>query len=440
MATAAERTGEAAAGGAEKPEFSQAYLRYALGILFVVYVVNFIDRQILSILLEPIKHDLGLSDTQLGFLTGFAFAVFYATLGMPIARIADRVNRVSVISVCMGLWSLATAASGFAQGFVQLLLARIGVGIGEAGCSPPAHSLIADYFPPQKRATALGIYAMGINFGILLGFLIGGWVNEWFGWRTAFLVVGVPGVLLALVVKLTLREPPRGMSEGGVALAEQPPVKDVFKYLWKRRSFRHMAFASSMQAFVGYGILAWVPAFFIRSHDMGTGEVGTWLSMILGFAGAAGTFAGGILADRLSSRTRRWYMWVPGISMFVATPFSIGVYLWPEPVGAMLWFIIPVLLSTTYTGPTFAMTQSLSPHRMRALASAVLLFIINIIGLGLGPQVIGILSDSFRAYLDLGEDSLRYAILAVSMAYLIAAWHYYLASRTLEEDLDAVGK
>ena len=208
---------------AEKPGiFSPAVRNYALSVLVVVYTFNFIDRQILSILLEPIKQDLGLSDSALGMLTGFAFALFYATLGIPIARFADRGNRRNLIALALTIWSGMTALSGVAQNFWHLLLARIGVGVGEAGCSPPAHSMIADYFPAENRATALGIYSLGIPFGILFGFIAGGWLNEFFGWRVAFFVVGIPGLLLALLVRYTLREPPRGMAEGRVAEAEQP--------------------------------------------------------------------------------------------------------------------------------------------------------------------------------------------------------------------------
>ncbi|MBT5518415.1 MAG: MFS transporter, partial [Rhodobiaceae bacterium] len=261
---------------------------YALAILVVIYTFNFIDRQILSILLEPVKSELGLSDTAMGMLTGFAFAMFYATLGIPIARFADRTNRRNLIAGALGIWSIFTALSGLAQNFWHLLAARIGVGVGEAGCSPPAHSMIADYYPAEQRATALGIYSLGIPFGIMFGLFAGGWINELFGWRAAFFLVGVPGILLAVITRFTLREPPRGLAEGRVDTGEQPSVRETLTFLWAKKSFRHMSFAAALTAFVGYGFITWAPSFLIRSFGMGTGEIGTWFGLILGVAGGIG--------------------------------------------------------------------------------------------------------------------------------------------------------
>ncbi|MGE3464546.1 MAG: spinster family MFS transporter, partial [Pseudomonadales bacterium] len=308
---------------ADQPSFRT----YALSVLVVVYTFNFIDRQILSILLEPIKQDLGLSDTQLGLLTGFAFALFYATLGIPIARWADQHNRRNLIAAALAVWSAMTALSGFAMNFWHLLIARIGVGVGEAGCSPPAHAMISDYYPPEKRASALGIYSLGIPVGILFGFVAGGWMNEFFGWRAAFFVVGIPGLLLALIVRFTVREPARGMAEGRQDTSEMPTVKETFALLWRKRAFRHMAFGGALTAFVGYGVVNWVPAFFIRSHGMGTGEIGTWLGLILGIPGGIGIAWGGFLADRLGARDTRWYLRLVAVALALAVPFSFGVYL-----------------------------------------------------------------------------------------------------------------
>ena len=294
--------------------FSPATRNYALGVLVVVYTFNFIDRQILSILLEPIKLELGLSDTALGLLTGFAFALFYATLGIPIARYADKNNRRNLIALALAIWSGMTALSGLAQNFWQLLAARIGVGVGEAGCSPPAHSMIADYFPAENRATALGIYSLGIPVGILFGFLAGGWLNEFFGWRVAFFVVGIPGLILAVLVRFTLAEPTRGMAEGRIDSGEQPGVMETFRFMWRKKSFRHLAFGGALTAFVGYGLVTWVPSFLVRSHGMETGEIGTWLGLILGIPGGIGIAAGGWMADKLGSRDTRWYLWVVSVA------------------------------------------------------------------------------------------------------------------------------
>ncbi len=268
-------------------EPSSAYANYVLGVLFLVYVFNFIDRQILSILLEDIKQDLGVSDTAMGFLTGIAFALFYTVAGIPIARWADVGVRRSIIALGLVIWSAMTAMSGLVRSFGELVAARIGVGIGEAAGSPPAHSLIADYFPPERRATAFSIYNMGINVGIMFGFFAGGWINEYFGWRQAFLVVGLPGVALALVVRFTIREPERGATEPMASDEDAEPPMVVFRFLWSLRSFRHLAIAGGLQAFAAYGFIQWAPTFLRRVHELGSGEAGTYLGLIIGLGGIA---------------------------------------------------------------------------------------------------------------------------------------------------------
>lgn len=414
--------------------FSPAARQYALSVLVVVYTFNFIDRQILSILLEPIKQDLHLSDTQLGLLTGFAFALFYATLGIPIARYADKGNRRNLVALALTIWSGMTALSGIAQNFWHLLAARIGVGVGEAGCSPPAHSMISDYFPAEKRATALGIYSLGIPFGILFGFVAGGWLNEFFGWRVAFFVVGVPGLLLALLVRFTLREPPRGMAEGRVDTGSQPTIGETFRYLWAKRSFRHLAFGGGLTAFVGYGVVTWMPSFLIRSHGMETGDAGTYLGLILGIPGGIGIAAGGWMADRYGARDTRWYLWVVSVALLAGVPFAVGVYLADSAIVALICLILPVALGNFYQATTFSQTQGLVSLRMRAVAAAVLLFILNIIGLGAGPQAVGIVSDLLRD--SYGNESLRYSLLLFSFVNIWAAWHYYVAGKHLAADLE----
>ena len=419
---------------AEVSVFSKQARNYALSVLVVVYTFNFIDRQILSILLEPIKQDLGLSDTQLGLLTGFAFALFYATLGIPIARYADRSNRRNLIALSLTIWSAMTAVSGLAQNFWHLLIARIGVGVGEAGCSPPAHSMIADYFPAEKRATALGIYSLGIPVGILFGFVAGGWLNEFFGWRVAFFVVGVPGILLAILVRLSLREPPRGMAEGRVDVAPQPGVMETFHYLWTKRSFRHLAFGAALTAFVGYGVVTWVPSFLIRSYGMTTGDAGTYLGLILGIPGGIGIALGGWMADRYGSRDTRWYLWIVSVALLIGVPFSFGIYLTESAFAALLFLIVPVALGNFYQATTFSQTQGLVGLRMRSVAAAVLLFILNIIGLGLGPQAVGVLSDHLAD--EYGQESLRYSLFLLSFINIWAAYHFYMAGKYLKQDLE----
>lgn len=417
-------------------KLSDGYRRYVLGVLVLVYVVNFIDRQVFSILIEPIKADIHLSDTQLGFLGGVAFAFFYTFAGIPIARWADRGNRITIVTLALVIWSGMTALTGLARGFATLMMARIGVGIGEAGCSPPIHSLISDYFPPERRATALSIYALGIPIGAAIGTLAGGWIGQYYGWRVAFLVVGLPGLLIALLVKLTLREIPRGHSEGLNAAAQQTEsVGGVIRFMWRLKSFRHLALAGSLHAFVGYGVGLFLPSFFMRIHGFGLAETATYLFLI-GLTGMIGTFLGGFLGDRLGVRDKRWYAWVPGIATIAAVPFAAAFYLWEDPIVALLLAIPGAILGPMYLGPTFGMTQTLVKPHMRALASAILLFILNLIGLGLGPLFAGFLSDQLRPRF--GVESIRYALLIVAVGGNVwAALHYYLASRTLREDLHA---
>ena len=412
---------------------SNSLRNYVLGILVVVYTFNFIDRQILSILLESIKLDLKLSDTSLGLLTGFAFALFYATLGIPIAKYADYGNRRNLISIAIAVWSFMTALSGLAQNFFHLLFARIGVGVGEAGCSPPAHSMISDYFPANIRSTALGIYSLGIPFGIMFGLFAGGWINEYFGWRIAFFVVGIPGLFLAILFRYSVTEPIRGQAEGRSDTKDQPTILETVKYLLKKKSFVHLAFGAALAAFVGYGAVTWLPSFFQRSYGMQTGEVGWYLGLILGIPGGIGIFLGGYLSDYFGSKDIRWYLWTVAIAMAITTPLYYMVYLSPTSNMSFYWLIMPVALGNFYQATTFSQTQGVVELRMRSVAAAILLFIINIIGLGFGPQAVGILSDFLRA--EYGKESLRYSLLILTTLKLWCAYHYYLAGKYLKDDL-----
>ncbi|MGI9323646.1 MAG: spinster family MFS transporter [Pseudomonadales bacterium] len=441
-------TAPAPAAGAIDPIFRKTgYAWYVLTLLTVVYVFNFIDRNILAILGQSIKDELGITDTAFGFLGGIAFAFFYTFLGIPIARLADKRSRVTILSVCLAIWSGMTAICGFAQNFWMLLAARIGVAVGEAGGSPPSHSIISDLFPPEKRATALGIYALGIPIGSAIGFLAGGWVNEFFGWRMAFFVIGAPGLLLALFVYLTVREPPRGMSETksnsglesavGVGAEEAPPVKEVLVHLWSLRSFRYLSVAGALHAFVGNGVGLYIPMMFERTHGLGTGEIGTWL-FGLGLFGMLGTFGGGYLCDRFGARDERWYLWLPGIATLLHVPFACFTYLWHDPRVALSVYAIAYVLGHCYLAPTFAMTQGLVHVRMRALAASILLFILNIIGLGLGPQITGLLSDVVNNTTSLGVDSLRWAMVLVLVFNVISALLYLRAGSFLRGDLASV--
>ena len=408
---------------------------YALGMLFLVYVFNYIDRSILNILNVPIKAELGLADWQIGLMSGIAFAAFYTVLGVPIARLADTRNRRNIIAVSLAAWSLMTAVCGLAQNFAQLMLARIGVAVGEAGGSPPAHSMISDLFPANRRATALAFYALGIPVGTMLGYLFGGILTDVLNWRQAFMVVGLPGVLLAVLLVLTVREPVRVHDQGAVAnTAALPPVSVVFKALWSRKSFRYMALGGALHALVGYGVGAFVPSLFARVHGLSMTDIGLAL-FYLGFAGVFGTIAGGYFADRLAVRDVRWYVWLPGIATLISVPFSTSVYLLDNPYLAFWINAIPAFLGSYYLGPTFSLAQGMVGLRMRALAASVLLFILNIIGMGLGPVVVGFTSDLLKAFTDLGELSIRWALVSVLLFNVLSTVFYMLAGRDLKSDL-----
>ena len=421
-----------------KPELSSGRTRYTVALLIVVYTFAFIDRNIVNVLLQPISVEFGLSDTQLGFFGGTAFGIFYALLGVPIARVADRVSRKRIIAIALAFWSALTALQAAATGFWTLALTRVFVGVGEAGCSPPAHSMISDLFAPEKRARALAVYAFGIPIGGSLGVLIGSLMREHFGWREALLVVGLPGLVLGVIVMLTLREPTRGYWEGGVVRrpAASESLADVFRFLARLPSFWHLAFAGALHAFYGYGAASFNPVFFERSHRMDPSDYGWYASAIGLTAGVFGTFLGGWLGDRYGARDVRSYPAVPGIGSVLTVPVIFAVYLAPSAEIALLISLVSSVASGLYLGPTFAMTQAIVPPRMRAQAAAILLLVLNLIGLGLGPQFVGFLSDRLKPAH--GIESVRWALL--STIAIGAAWsavHYWISSRTLGRDLEA---
>lgn len=404
-------------------------------MLFAASLFNILDRQIFGILIEPIKLDLNLSDSAMGFISGIAFAVLYTTLGIPLGRYADTANRRNIIGACVALWSAMTVVSGLALNFTQLALARVGVSIGQAGLSPAAHSLVSDYFPANKRATALSIYAQGALVGTVFMFLIGGWAAEVFSWRVAFVIVGLPGVALSLIIFLTVREPPRGHAEGKSATAAAPPMLAVFAYLWNVRSFRHLALGNGFFALAAYGIMQWLSPFLIRSHGYTVGETGLALSAVMVF-GAIGTLAGGYLSDRLAVRNRRWYLLLPALAVGCALLLYVSAYLTPSGTTAVYLLGTAYFVMAMELAPLAAMVQALSSLRMRALASAVFQFVTNIIGIGIGPQMVGVLSDLLEP--SFGQHSLRYASIAVTLFFAPAALHFWLSSRTLVQDLDRV--
>ena len=413
--------------------FADRKATYALFMLMVVYAFNFVDRQILVILQEPIKNDMGLSDAQLGLLSGFSFAVVYVLAGIPIAYLADRSNRRNVIVAALTVWSGMTALSGLAQNYSQLLLARIGVGIGEAGGSPPAHSMISDYFPPERRGTALAIYSTGIHVGILMGFLVGGFVSQAYGWRIAFMSVGIPGVLFAIVFAVTVKEPVRGRWESKAEATYKPTLRETVQLLRAYRSFWYLAAGTGLTAFAGYGIGNFAPSFMMRNHGFSVAEVGVVLAVFSGGGGLLGTFFGGYLADKLGVQDKRWYLWLPAIAGLLAIPLAFPYLLLDNTMVVILFMSLFTIMLNTYLGPCLAIAHTLVPPSMRALTSAILFLVLNMIGLGLGPLTAGLLSDYLSV--SYGVDGLRYAMLAVALISSPAVWFYFLAAKHLPADL-----
>lgn len=421
--------------GAEKSAlFSMRYRVLALFILQLAVISSIIDRQVIIILQEPIKADLGISDTQLGLLTGAAFGLFYAFMGIPIAMLADRMNRRNVIAVSIAMWSLMTAACGLAQSYMQLFLVRTGVAIGEAGGGPPSHSIVSDLFPPHQRATALSITSAGANLGVLGGFVIGGLLFELVGWRQVFFYVAAPGLLVALMIRFLLREPPRGMSEARTETDQAaPPFLEVLKFVWSQKSLVHLLCGSALATVVGFGFNSWSPSFFIRTHEMSVAEVGVAAGVIFGIFGAIGTLTAGRLSDYLGRRDLRWRIWILAVIYVVAVPLMIATVMAPTKNSALIIYALVSLTTGAFMAPTWAVTQSLVGLRMRAVASALALFMTNFFGMTFGPLIVGVISDMFAP--TMGNDSLRLGIVVLSFFYLWGVVHYYLAGKTLVADL-----
>ncbi len=428
-------------GAVQIPEDVKRHRTYVLIVLTLIYMSSHLDRSIVGILAQPIKEDLGLNDTQLGVVGGFAFAMFYATLGIPLALLADRTNRRNIIAVAVTVWSGMTAVCGLAGNFLQLVLARIGVGIGEAGSSPQSHSMIADMYATHERSRAMAVYALGVPLGIMLGFMIGGYVSTHWGWRTAFFVAGAPGLVLGLLVWLTVREPQRGLADGHAARVAPAPtlaetlvsLKTAFAFMWRSKAARHVVTGLTLTAFVGYGGTLLGAAFIERTHGIPRANIGVILGPIAGIVGAAGTFLGGYLADRMARRDLKWNAWVIGLAKFAAAPLILAFYLIDEFTLALIFYFPAVLLGAFYLGPCFAMIQSVAPVAIRATAAAITLFILNFIALGFGPVFVGFLSDQvFSGY---GKDSLRYALMATSVINVWAGVHFMLAGPAYRREM-----
>lgn len=417
--------------------FGSMYKRYVLGALAVVYTLNFLDRGLIGLLLQPIKEDLRLSDTQLGLLTGIAFGLFYATLGLPLARWADRGNRVTITSISIGLWGAMMMACLLVTNFIQLLCARIATAVGEAGCMPPTYSLLADYYPaPAERARAMAVYMLGGPLSSLVSFAAGGWLNEHYGWRITFFVMGIPALIVAVVVKLTVVEPRTHATVPVVTKERLPRLAYVLATLWRQPSSRHLILAITLLWTLGLGMAPWYAAFMMRSHGMGTAELGIWLALVFGLGGIAGIFLGGHVAARWFANNERGQMRMSATMIALLVPCYVLFLLLPQKHQALIALMLLVAVFSIFIAPTFALMQRLVSNEMRATTFAVVMLLANLVGMGIGPQIVGILSDWLQPAL--GTDSLRYAMLIVSLIALWSAYHFWQVGRTIQADLSIV--
>lgn len=420
---------------------------YLLTVLLIILAFNYLDRFALGVVLQDIKVDLELTDTQLGLLTGIAFALFYSVMGVPIARWADRSNRVAIISLTTALWSVAVALCGTVGSFLQLLLVRVGVAVGEAGCIPPAHSLIADHFSRAERPRALAIYMLGAPLSMVTGYFLAGWLNEFYGWRKMFLILGLPGLVLALVAALTLTEPRQRRSthstSSGAAAANSLPRPEntavapaglivACLVLLKNGTFRHLLLCFSVLQFFASGIAQWQPSFFIRSYGLSTGELGTWMALAYGVCGMLGTYMGGELASRLAASNERLQLRAMAFACCSFGFVLAFVYLSPSHYIAFGLIGLAAVGGGAINGPLFATIQTVVPEQMRAVSIAVIYLFANLIGMGLGPLAAGALSDALRPWM--GDESLRYSLLALCPGYAWAAWHLWQGSKSVTRD------
>lgn len=479
------------AGGSPETGYGTAsYRKYVLGALLTVYIFNFVDRTIINILTEPIKESFGVEDWQMGLLGGPAFAVLYTFIGIPIARLAEKNHRVWIIAGSVALWSLMTALCGFATSFIALFIFRIGVSIGEAGCSPPANSIIADYFVPAKRSTAVSTYALGIPLGGMVAYVFGGYIagsldgvtvaavlRDWGwlwavnaldwqsieGWRVAFVVIGLPGIIVAMIVKMTVREPPRGYTDPPDTQGkEQVSFAEVLKILATKPSYWHITIGVTITSFVNYGVGQFFVSFLIRTHEMSIFDASIKIAMILAVMASIGTFMSGYLADRYSERYPKALAWIPMIAVLASAPMFVAGYLLDSLFIAIPILMIGNMLLYTYLCPLYAVPSGVVDSRMRATSVAVTLFIVNLLGYGLGPPLIGTLSTILNSLFLSGFDpaltleackapgltaaaqtacstanaeGLQWSMIIFKCLYIWSALHFYLGSRTLQRDM-----
>lgn len=402
--------------------------RSMLLLLTAAFVLNQLDRHILNITLNEIGVEFDLTDLQLGTLSGLAFAVIYVLLGFPIAKLCRQGRRKTILVSALGVWSTMTVLMGFATNYIQIFMARVGVGMGEAGCVPASHSMISDAYPVKKRASALAFYSAGANIGIFLSFIIGGIVTSQFGWRMAFLVAGIPGLLLAIAMVFLLKEPEQNTQ---MSKTEGMNYRTVAGILLLDKSTCHVIFGSALTAMVGYGAIAWIATFLTRSHGLPLPQIGLYLAFTVGILGAIGTWAGGVLADRISRTKPERRLKFVAITILLAKPFAVWFYLSDSTTIALIIFIVPAFIGTMFTGPTFAHVYSMLAAGQRAMATAIMMFILNLVGLGVGPVLVGFISDMFSA--SQGQNSLRIALAFIQIAGLWGGVHFWLAARAIKQ-------
>jgi predicted MFS family arabinose efflux permease len=466
-----EDIGSAPAEHPREPEHSGLYKAWVVTLLMLMMLSMYMDRSIVGILAQPIKAEFHISDFEIGLLGGLSFAILYMVMGIPIARLAERYNRVTIITVSLILWSALTALSGWARSYAQLLILRVFIGIGEAGGGAPSQSLIADYFPPRRRSTALAFYAIGLPIGGVAGIIVGGLAAQAWGWRAAFMVVGIPGLLLAVLLKLTVREPQRGAQDSkAIAVAAAsgpiPSLWSVTRYLIACKTFRYMVLGSGLSNFAGQGIAQFSAAYFMRRFGLSIGEVGLILGISSGVAAAIGISAGGLFSDWAARHDKRWYAWLPAITFMFSTPFLVLGYLQPTWTVAVVLLSIAGSLHPISLGPLLGVTQNLVAPRMRATAGALLGLVTSSLGFGLGPITVGFMSDRFAAQAFAGKvpftvacpggiahpgaaTALKSACLAASAAgidkaivitcfvFILAGFLFLISARTLRQDLEA---
>lgn len=410
--------------------------KYTLFLLFLVSMFNYIDRNILAILQVPIKRDLGLSDTQIGALTGLSFALMYSLMGLPVARLADRSNRAHLIATAVVLWSVMTALTGLAGGFLTLVLLRVGVAVGESGSVPATHSLIADLYPPDSRATVLAVWGLSVPLGTGLGFLVGGHLDELIGWRAAFALVGITGLLMGPLIWLTMKEPVRGgFDPVHDQLTEAQDWRRVIRYLWSLRTFRYLLPAGACQGFAMLSAMHWNAPFYRRVHGMSMSEISVYLALMSGVGFAIGIYGGGRLSDHFGRRDPRWRLRIVSIASMAMVPLALTQYLIQSSSASIACGLLASILMVFFMSPIVAVPQSIVPSSMRAFTSAVVILTFNIVALGLGPFVTGLMSDVLMNHFESGVESVRYALCASMLLGVAASILFWVASTHLTREL-----